>query len=150
MENISLTAHFALADRKNYLAKFLTANQHVGLSNWGKAMFTHILKSSLFMRIPENVATEIAGPYFKGPVTIAIYRDLNDLVMILADKQGFVKCSLRNKTPRELEKIASALYYKSLPPTAWGSPDETAKQDIILGEFNALQCQDTPIYLAGV
>lgn len=150
MENASLTAHFALADRKNYLAKFLTANQHVGLSNWGKAMFTHILKSSLFMRIPENVATEIAGPYFKGPVTIAIYRRPGEFVMLLADKQGFVQCSLLNKSPRELEKIASALYYKSLPPTAWGSSDETAKQDIILGALSALQLDGNPTYLAGV
>lgn len=150
MENISLTAHFALADRKNYLAKFLTANQHVGLSNWGKAMFTHLLKSSLFMRIPENVATEIAGPHFRGPVTIAIYREPTDLVMILADKQGFVKCSLYNKTPHELERIASSVYYKSLPPTAWGSSAETAIQDIILGALSTLQYRDIPIYLAGV
>lgn len=150
MENISLTARFALQDRKKYMAKFLRADQYVNLSNWGKAMVTHFLKNSLFLRIPENVATEIAGPHFKGPVTIAVYRQPQDLVIVLADKYGFVSHSIYNYTAKQLEKMVANICYKMLPATAWANDYESPNQDHIMSALNAVQNSGNPSYLAGV
>lgn len=150
MDERFISARFFTTDCKNYLAKFLRADQYLLMSDWGKNSWFHILKNSYMARIAENTACDISGIEHIGPCTIAIYKQGVELVLIIADKVGFAKVGLHQLNGRALEKLASKLIWKMMGPAVYADEKEYAKQQVIFGELECLAKKDLPIYLAGV
>lgn len=145
-----VNARYFTTDCKNYLAKFLRADQYLTMSDWGKNSWFHILKNSYMARIAENTACDISGVEHIGPCTIAIYKQGTDLVMIIADKVGFAKVGLHQLNGRSLERLAAKLVWKMMGPAIYSDEKEYAKQQCIFGELECLDKKDLPLYLAGV
>lgn len=150
MNTSSTNRNYFHTDAKNYVAKFLKANQYVSMSNWSRNLWFLLLKNSFLLRISEKQATEVTGAKFNGPCTIAIYNRASNTWLIIVDKTGCSEVNLSTMSPRDLEKIGAKLWYNSLGPAIYTNETSEPQTEVIQNELDKLEKMGDPVYLAGV